>query len=122
MGSSQSTQAQASNPKMTAEEMQLQQIQQSIPKYSRPETFEEKLYRKFSKEPLVPIGCITTAYFLGSGIRSFYDRDASRSQTMMRARVGAQFATLLIFIGYAGLDAINFDIAPGYHPKDEEKK
>ena len=41
---------------------------------------------------------------------------------MMRARVGAQFATLLVFIGYAGLDAINFDIAPGYHPKDEEKK
>lgn len=78
--------------------------------------------QQFSKEPLVPIGCITTAYFLGSGIRSFYDRDASRSQTMMRARVGAQFATLLVFIGYAGLDAINFDIAPGYHPKDEEKK
>lgn len=50
MGSSQSTQAQASNPKMTAEEMQLQQIQQSIPKYSRPETFEEKLYRKVSAE------------------------------------------------------------------------
>ncbi len=31
--------------KMTAEEMQLLQIQ-NMPKYSRPETFEEKLYRK----------------------------------------------------------------------------
>lgn len=72
----------------------------------------------------MPIGCLTTAWFLGSGIRSFYDRDASRSQKMMRARVGAQFATLLVFIGYAGMDAINFTIAPGYHPTDddEEKK
>jgi len=83
-------------------------------------TFNSPL--QFSKEPLIPIGCITTAYFLGSGIRSFYDRDASRSQKMMRARVGAQFATLLIFMGYAGMDAINFAIAPGYHPKDEEEK
>jgi hypothetical protein len=41
---------------------------------------------------------------------------------MMRARVGAQFATLLIFMGYAGMEAINFKIAPGYHPKDEEEK
>jgi hypothetical protein len=78
--------------------------------------------QQFSKQPLIPIGCLTTAYFLGSGIRSFYDRDASRSQTMMRARVGAQFATLLIFMGYAGMEAINFKIAPGYHPKDEEEK
>eukprot|EP00979_Chaetoceros_neogracilis_P003189 scaffold550_cov220-Chaetoceros_neogracile.AAC.1 len=120
MGSSQSVQAQSASekPQMTAEEMQLKQIEQSIPRYSRPETFDEKLYRK----PLIPIGCLTTAYFLGSGIRSFYDRDASRSQTMMRARVGAQFATLLIFMGYAGMEAINFKIAPGYHPKDEEEK
>jgi hypothetical protein len=48
MGSSSSTLAEASQeqPKMTAEEMQMQQITQSMPSYSRPETFEEKLYRK----------------------------------------------------------------------------
>ena len=130
---------------MTAEErMRLEQIQ-NVPKYSRPETFDEKLYRKvsacllsytekaycfhrlsqnkqFSKEPLIPIGCMTTAYFLGSGIRSFYNRNASRSQKMMRARVGAQFATIVIFIGYAGREAFNVDVMPGYHPKEEEKK
>lgn len=78
---------------------------------------------KFSQEPLVPIGCLTTALFLASGIKSFYDRDAVRSQKMMRLRVGAQFGTLLIFMGYAGMSAINFDISPGYHPKgDKEKK
>lgn len=122
MGSTQSVQAQSSPTQMTAEEMQLKQIEQSMPRYSRPETFEEKLYRKFSKEPLVPIGCLTTAYFLGSGIRSFYNRDAGRSQQMMRARVAAQFTTLMIFIGYAGLNAFNLDIAPGYHSKPDQKK
>lgn len=49
MGASQSTQAQPSTTsQMTAEEMQLKQIEQSMPRYSRPETFDEKLYRKVS--------------------------------------------------------------------------
>jgi hypothetical protein len=49
MGTSQSTQAQPSTTsQMTAEEMQLKQIEQSMPRYSRPETFDEKLYRKVS--------------------------------------------------------------------------
>ena len=61
----------------------------------------------------MPIGCLTTAYFLGSGIRSFYNRDAAQSQKMMRLRVGAQFATILIFVGYAGVKSFTFDFAPG---------
>jgi len=84
-----------------------------MPVLARPETFEEKLYRKFKAEPLVPIGCLTTAYFLGSGIKSFYNRDPVKSQTMMRLRVGSQFATLMIFIGYAGMNAFTFELAPG---------
>jgi len=104
-------------PKMTEEEMQLQKVHE-MPKYARVESFEQKLYRKFSEEPLVPIGCVTTAFFLGSGIKSFYNRDAIRSQKMMRARVGAQFATLLVLAGYAGMSALNFNIAPGYQTKE----
>lgn len=61
----------------------------------------------------MPIGCLTTAYFLGSGIKSFYNRDAKKSQTMMRLRVGSQFATLMIFVGYAGMNAFTLDFAPG---------
>lgn len=61
----------------------------------------------------MPIGCLTTAYFLGSGIKSFYNRDAKKSQTMMRLRVGSQFATLMIFVGYAGMNAFTLDLAPG---------
>ena len=62
--------------------------------------------KQFKAEPLVPIGCLTTAFFLGSGIQSFYNRDPKKSQTMMRLRVGSQFATILIFIGYAGKFAL----------------
>jgi len=43
------------------------------PSSSKLETFDQKLWRKFSEEPLVPIGCGVTLYFLVSGIRSFYN-------------------------------------------------
>lgn len=70
----------------------------------------------------MPIGCGVTAYFLASGINSFYNRDAVKSQKMMRLRVGAQFGTLLVLIGYAGLNAVNFSITPGYHGDDKRKE
>lgn len=82
-----------------------------------------KQKQQFTQEPLIPIGCLTTAYFLGSGIRSFYNRDSIRSQKMMRARVGAQFMTLAFLAGYAGMNAINFEPGnrwKGY--KDDERK
>ena len=60
----------------------------------------------------MPIGCLTTAFFLGSGIKSFYNRDPKKSQTMMRLRVGSQFATILIFIGYAGMNAFTWTTSP----------
>ncbi len=34
---------------------------------------------------------------------------------MMRARVGAQFATLATFVYYVGLGNVNFDVAPQYY-------
>mmetsp|Transcript_13482 Transcript_13482/g.31339 ORF Transcript_13482/g.31339 Transcript_13482/m.31339 type:complete len:132 (-) Transcript_13482:213-608(-) len=95
------------------------------PPMHRIETFEEKLYRKFTKEPLVPIGCLVTAYFLGNGIRSFYNRNSVQSQKMMRARVGAQFATLMIFIGYYGWNSFDFKLAPMYQASkqlEQQKK
>lgn len=70
--------------------------------------------KKFSSQPLVPIGCMITVYYLGSGIKSFYNRDAQRSQKMMRARVAAQFMTLAIFVAYTGFGEFDFTIAPMY--------
>uniref|UniRef100_A0A7S2A7B6 HIG1 domain-containing protein n=1 Tax=Trieres chinensis TaxID=1514140 RepID=A0A7S2A7B6_TRICV len=83
-----------------------------MPRMQKVETFEEKLYRKFTSEPLVPLGCAVTAYFLGSGIKSFYNRDAARSQKMMRLRVAAQMSTIAIFVGYAGFDAFTTNLRP----------
>ena len=39
----------------------------------------------------------------------------------MRARVGAQFMTLMFLAGYAGMNAINFDLTPGNRWKGDEK-
>ena len=75
---------------------------------------------QFKAEPLVPIGCLTTAYFLASGIKSFYNRDPKKSQTMMRLRVGSQFATIMIFVGYAGWNAFTLDLAPGMAVPSEQ--
>lgn len=55
-----------------------------------------------------------TVYYLGSGIKSFYNRDSARSQKMMRARVAAQFMTLAMFVGYTGLNEFDWTIAPMY--------
>lgn len=90
-------------------------------------TVEEKMWAKVKKEPLVPIGCAATAYFLMSGIKSFQNQDPRKGQKMMRLRVGAQFATLAMFAFYVGLDKINFEIAPQYQrslkaEKDEEER
>mmetsp|Transcript_19070 Transcript_19070/g.52958 ORF Transcript_19070/g.52958 Transcript_19070/m.52958 type:complete len:146 (-) Transcript_19070:581-1018(-) len=93
------------------------------PSMERQKSFDEKLFDKFTKQPLVPIGCIATVYFLGSGIKSFQNRETRRAQKMMRARVGAQFATLLAFIGYVGVGSFNVEIAPRYqqYKKHQEK-
>ena len=38
----------------------------------------------------------------------------------MRARVGAQFATVMIFIGYYGMNSFNVNFAPGYSGKEKK--
>lgn len=63
-----------------------------------------------------------TAYFLGSGIKSFYQRDSARSQKMMRARVGAQFATLLTFVAYVGMSNFDTTVAPMYQASKKAKE
>ena len=62
-----------------------------------------------------------TAYFLGSGIRSFYNRDPVKSQYMMRARVVSQFATIVVFMGYYGVNNFDFSFIPGFQTADDTK-
>ena len=70
----------------------------------------------------MPIGCAATLYFLVSGLRAFQKRDPMRAQKMMRARVGAQFATLATFVYYVGLNNVNFELAPAYYRAIEAKE
>ena len=62
------------------------------------ETFSEKLTRKFSADPFVPIGCALTAGILASGLGNFTKignrKNAVKSQKLMRARVLMQGITL----------------------------
>lgn len=39
---------------------------------------------------------------------------------MMRLRVASQFATIMIFIGYAGMNAFTLDFAPGMAVPSEQ--
>ena len=68
------------------------------------ETFIEKLYRKCSKEPLVPLGSIATVAFLGAGLRAFHTGQKFQAQQLMRGRVLAQgFTVMVMMIGaYTG--------------------
>ena len=86
------------------------------------ETVQDKIWSKFKSQPLVPIGCLVTTYFLASGLRSFTKRDPVRSQRMMRNRVMAQFATLIAFIGYMGMDQADWRLAPMYQDKHKKKE
>lgn len=62
------------------------------------ETTKEKFIRKFSENPLVPIGCLTTAAVLSFGLYSFKKGERQMSQYMMRARIGAQGLTVVALI------------------------
>lgn len=41
---------------------------------------------------------------------------------MMRARVGAQFVTLVVFIGYLGYEQFDLRLAPKYQDKKKREK
>tara|TARA_A100001035_G_scaffold132955_1_gene104556 strand:+ start:258 stop:566 length:309 start_codon:yes stop_codon:yes gene_type:complete len=65
------------------------------------ETFIQKLVRKCTAEPLVPIGALATVGFLGSGLRAFHKGQAATSQTLMRGRVIAQGFTVVVMLAGA---------------------
>jgi hypothetical protein len=82
------------------------------------ETFTEKLVRKVSKEPLVPIGGLITVGFLTKGLNAFHKGNALQAQKLMRGRVLAQFGTVAIMV----VGAYNGFKPGGDKPKDYEEK
>ena len=55
-------------------------------------------WEKLKDNPWVPLGALTTAGVLGSGLYSFYKGKAAMSQQMMRLRVIAQGATVAVLV------------------------
>uniref|UniRef100_A0A8C4W2R4 HIG1 domain-containing protein n=1 Tax=Gopherus evgoodei TaxID=1825980 RepID=A0A8C4W2R4_9SAUR len=67
---------------------------------SSPPGFRDKFLRKSRENPLVPIGCLSTAGALTYGLICFQKGNTRQSQLMMRARVLAQgFTIAAIMVG-----------------------
>jgi hypothetical protein len=62
------------------------------------ESAGDRFRRKFTENPLVPLGCAATGLVLSFGLVSFYRRNTKMSQTMMRARIAAQGFTVFALV------------------------
>jgi hypothetical protein len=68
------------------------------------EGFLDKFLRKAGRDPLVPVGCGATLACLLAGLYTFHTGQAALSQKMMRARVVAQGATIVVLaVGTFGM-------------------
>ena len=88
------------------------------------EGFLSKFMRKAERDPLVPVGCGATLACLLAGLYTFHTGQAALSQKMMRARVVAQGATIVVLaVGTFGMsmakDPAN-ERPKGMHPIEYE--
>mmetsp|Transcript_2757 Transcript_2757/g.8685 ORF Transcript_2757/g.8685 Transcript_2757/m.8685 type:complete len:97 (+) Transcript_2757:151-441(+) len=78
--------------------------------------FLAKFKSKAEKDPLVPIGCMATLSCLLAGLYTFQQGQAALSQKMMRARVVAQGATVVVLaVGTLAASKVK-------NPEDERPK
>ena len=71
------------------------------------EGFFEKLQRKCTTDPLIPLGSVMTVAFLGAGLRAFHQGQARQAQYLMRGRVLAQGFTVAVFLSGTFFGLIN---------------
>ncbi|KAE8152866.1 altered inheritance of mitochondria protein 31, mitochondrial [Aspergillus avenaceus] len=62
------------------------------------ETSLQKFRRRFKEEPLIPLGCAATSYALYRAYRSMKAGDSVEMNRMFRARIYAQFFTLVAVV------------------------
>ncbi|CAM2117995.1 HIG1 domain family member 2A, mitochondrial [Lepidochelys kempii] len=75
-------------------------IEGFVPTPLHREGFRDKFLRKTRENPLVPIGCLSTAGALTYGLICFQKGNTRQSQLMMRARILAQgFTIAAIMVG-----------------------
>lgn len=70
----------------------------AVPPPREKETTLQKAQRKFTNEPLIPLGTIMTVAFLGAGLRAFHTGESRKAQFLMRGRVLAQGFTVAVFL------------------------
>ncbi|RWS04012.1 respiratory supercomplex factor 1-like protein [Dinothrombium tinctorium] len=72
------------------------------------ESFWGRTKRKFSENPLVPIGIAATTFFLCRGLGYMLKKDVKKQQLMMRSRVAAQgFTIVALLFSFTLLPKIN---------------
>ena len=88
------------------------------------EGFLSKFMRKAERDPLVPVGCGATLACLLAGLYTFHTGQAALSQKMMRARVVAQGATIVVLaVGTFGMSMAKDPASErpkGMHPIEYE--
>ncbi|KAA8649027.1 respiratory supercomplex assembly factor RCF1 [Aspergillus tanneri] len=62
------------------------------------ETSLQKFRRRLKEEPLIPLGCAATCYALYRAYRSMKAGDSAEMNKMFRARIYAQFFTLIAVV------------------------
>jgi hypothetical protein len=63
----------------------------------------QSFMEKCKAEPLVPLGALTTALVLCGGLYSLKKGDMKWQQRFMKARVVAQFGTVMAMFGYGAI-------------------
>ncbi|KOB67009.1 HIG1 domain family member 2A [Operophtera brumata] len=74
------------------------QLRQEMGNTHHVESTRDKLVRKISENPFVPIGCFATAGALSYGLWSFRTGRRQMSQKMMRLRIVAQGFTITALV------------------------
>ena len=63
----------------------------------------DEWYQERKRSPLVMAGALITGAILGAGLFAYKSGNKNMSQTMMRARVIAQGATVALMMGTSGM-------------------
>jgi hypothetical protein len=77
-----------------------------VPFYPNPEE-NMNLWERVWRYPWVTIGAFSTAGILGAGLWTLKTGNSALGQKLMRARVAAQFTTVMLLLGASGVLTLN---------------
>jgi len=77
-----------------------------VPFYPNPEE-NLNLWERVMRYPWVALGAFSTAGILGAGLWTLKTGNSALGQKLMRARVAAQFTTVVLLLGASGVITLN---------------